>query len=62
MGISDCNPNCFPPKKQLFKKQMEEILAMKRKIVSNAFNLAYSMVYFGHMWPWFPLFDYINLG
>jgi hypothetical protein len=41
---------------------MEEILAMKRKIVSNAFNLAYSMVYFGHMWPWFPLFDYINLG
>jgi hypothetical protein len=20
------------------------------------------MVYFGHMWPWFPLFDYVNLG
>jgi hypothetical protein len=41
---------------------MEEILAMKKIPVSNTFNLAHSMLYFGHMWPWFPLFDYINLG
>jgi hypothetical protein len=50
------------PQKKKIIKQMEEILAMKKIPVSNTFNLAHSMVYSGHMWPWFPLFDYINLG
>jgi ribulose bisphosphate carboxylase small subunit len=51
-----------PPKKQLKKKQMEEILAKKKKICFKYFQSRLFHGLFWHMWPWFPLFDYINLG